>query len=326
MAMRTRKFESIRFYLLAGIVICASMQRMAYCQQSVAGVEGDPLQSVRTLIKENKLAESEKALRTYLDDHLASADAHFLLGYTLYREQRAKDSLAEFTEGAKFRRPEASDLKIVAVDYVLLADYADADKWLSVVTKETPDDADAWYLLGRAKYNENLFADAITSFQHTLVLRAKDVKAEDNLGLSYQGLNQLIDAKTAFEAAIAWQKDLSSKDAQPYLNLGILLMDQDQAAQAVPYLEQAAAFAVKNPKAHEELGRAYESLKMLDKAQHELEQAIALAPNASGLHFKLGKIYRSQGMQPQAQKEFDECSKLYSSHSSIETPNPAAQN
>ena len=298
----------------------------AFGQQLPEAPSSDALKNARHLLNTGQLAEAEKILRAYLDDHLQSADAHFLLGYTLFREQRPKDSLAEYTEGARFQTPQTLDLKIVAADYVVLADYADADKWLTFVTKQDPRDAEAWYLLGRAKYNENRFQEAIQSFQQTLALRPKDVKTEDNLGLSYQGLNRLDDARTAYETAISWQKDSPAKDAQPYLNLGILLIDQDQPSQALPYLQQAAALAPHNPRVLEQLGRAYEALNMRDKAQQELEQAVALAPDASGLHFKLGQIYRRQGMQQQAKEQFDICAKLNSTHSSIETPNPIPQN
>ena len=306
------------------LVLCAIFP--AYGQQLPAAPNPGTLQNVRHLLDAGQFAESEKILRSYLDDHLQSADAHFLLGYTLFREDRPKDSLAEFTEGAKFQRPPISDLKIVAADYVVLGDFSDADKWLTLVTNESPQDADAWYLLGRAKYNENQFQEAINSFQRTLALRPKDVRAEDNLGLSYQGLNRLDDARTAFEAAISWQNDAPVKDAQPYLNLGILLVDQDQPSQAVPCLQQAAALAPHNPKVREQLGRAYNVLNMPDKAQRELEQAVALAPEVSGLHFMLGQIYRRQGMQKEAKQQFDICARLNSTHSSVETPNPAAQN
>jgi Flp pilus assembly protein TadD len=306
------------------LAVCALSP--AFGQQHPDAPKADPLQNVRHLLDTGQFAESEKILRSYLDDHPQSADAHFLLGYTLFREERPKDSLAEFTEGAKFQRPQTSDLKIVAADYVVLGDFSDADKWLTLVTNESPQDADAWYLLGRAQYNENRFQEAITSFQRTLALRPNDVKAEDNLGLSYQGLNRLDDARRTFETAISWQNDASVKDAQPYLNLGILLLEQGQPSQAVLYLQQAATLAPHNPKAREQLGRAYNVLNMPDKAQRELEQAVALAPEVSGLHFMLGQIYRRQGLLQQAKQQFDICERLNSTHSSAATPNPATQN
>jgi tetratricopeptide (TPR) repeat protein len=89
----------------------------------------------------------------------------------------------------------------------LLGDFADADKWFSKVTVEAPNDPEAWYLLGRTKYNENRFTEAAASFEHVLALRPKDVQAEDNLGLSQQGLGHMDQAKTAYQTAIGWQGD-----------------------------------------------------------------------------------------------------------------------
>jgi Tfp pilus assembly protein PilF len=41
------------------------------------------------------------------------------------------------------------DLKIVALDYVLLNDYADADHWIRYSLSVDPNDAEAWYEAGR---------------------------------------------------------------------------------------------------------------------------------------------------------------------------------
>lgn len=315
-----------RFQFFARILaICLSLTCVADARQAASSDNSNSLQSVHALLDASKFAEAEKTLREYLEKN-PSAEGHFLLGYTLFREQRPKDSLAEFTEGAKYQRPQASDLKIVAADYVVLGDFGDADKWLTAVVEETPKDAEAWYLLGRTKYNENRFEEAIRAFQQVLTLRPGDLKAENNLGLSYQGLNRLDEAKQAFEIAISWQKDLPVRDAQPYLNMGALLADQNEPSQAISYLRQAVTFAPHNPKVHEELGRVYDLLKMPDKAELELKQAVTLAPHVAGLHYKLGQIYRRQGKQQLAQQQFDICTKLNSTHSSNETPNPAEQN
>ena len=314
-----------RTRLLLPFAACFLAMVPIQAQQSTTE-KADSLQSVHELLNAAQFAQAEKVLRAYIKENQSSAEAHFLLGYTLFREQRAKESLAEYTEGAKYQRPHTADLKIVAADYILLGDFADADKWLTQVTGESPKDSDAWYLLGRTKYNENRFEEAIQCFQRVLSLRANDIKTENNLGLSYQGLNRIDEARKAFENAISWQKDSPVKDAQPYLNMGTLLADQSQPSQALSYLQQAAALAPHNPKVLEELGRVYDLLKMPDKAQAELEHAIALAPDVAGLHYKLGQIYRRQGKQELAQKQFDICAKLNSTHSSTETPNPAEQN
>lgn len=280
-----------------------------------------PLQEARSLLAADKVPEAETVLRGYLRNDPSSAEAHYLLGDVLFREQKARESLAEFTAGAKFKHPGASELRIVASDYVLLGDFADADKWFSEVTAETPNDAGAWYLLGRTKYNENRFAEAIASFERVLALRPHDVQAEDNLGLSQQGLGHTDQAKIAFQNAIAWQRDKPA-DAQPYLNLGTLLIDQGDLAGAIQHLTKAAALAPDNPRIHEELGRASQTQGDFEEAQSQLERAVKLAPNAAALHFKLGQIYRHRGLNDRAQEEFAICAKLNGGHSSTEVPNP----
>lgn len=281
----------------------------------------DPLVEARSLIDGGNLEKAESYIRSYLHDHDHSADAHFLLGYVLFREKKAKDSLAEFTSGAAIRRPDSTELKIVAADYVLLGDFSDADKWYSEVTSEKPEDVDAWYLLGRTKYNEGRYDEAASSFERALVLRPQYIEAENNLGLCWHELNDLDRAKKAYQIAIDWQ-GTTPKDSQPFLNLGTLLVDQGSFDAALAPLSQAEALSPDNPKVHEELAAAYDGQSQPSKAQAELERAVALAPNSSGLHFKLANFYKKQGMRDKARQEFDLCAKLNSTHSSTDTPNP----
>lgn len=291
------------------------------CCTAFAQNPADPLAEARALATSGLLAKSESLVRSYLATNSDSADAHFLLGYVLFREKRAKDSLAEFTAGAKYHRPKADDFMTIASDYVLLGDYVDADKWFTEVTTERPDDAEAWYLLGRTQYNESDYRNAILSFQHALALRPKYVEAENNLGLCWQDINENEKAKASFHLAIAWQGDPPS-DSQPFLNLGTLLAEANQFDEALPYLTKAVALSPDNPRAHEELAHVYEATNNLPKAQSELEQAIAQAPKSSSLHFKLARIYRHEGLQAQAKHELELCEKLNGTQSSTDTPNP----
>jgi len=288
---------------------------------SLSQQPADPLAEARTFLASGLLTKSEATLRSYLIAHPASADAHFLLGDVLFREQKAQASLAEFTAGAEVRRPSPEDLKTVASDYVLLHDYSDADKWFSTVTVESPNDANAWYLLGRTKYNEEHYTEAIPNFEHALLLHPKYIEAQNNLGLSLRELNKLDQARAAFQIAIDLQGS-SPVDAQPYLNLGTLLTEQGDLEKAIPNLVQAVTLSPNNPKTHEELASAYKAQNNLANAQSELERAIALAPGISALHYKLGEIYRKQGLKELARHEFEICEKLGSTHSSNTTPNP----
>ena len=245
--------------------------------------------------------------------HAQSGEAHFLLGYILFKQQNATASLAEYTEGAKYRTPAAADLEVVGSNYVLLKDYADADKWFSKAVQWNPQDALGWYYLARTKYNENRFEEAIAAFQKCLALNGKDVKAEDNLGLSYEGLNRVEDAISAYRAAISWQADVPAKDAGPYLNLGSLLTDNEKAAEGLTYLISAAAIAPSDFRVHRALGKAYGHLDQNQKAREELEKAVALAPENAPIHFMLSQIYRKLGMTEKSKLESERYTKLNSS-------------
>ncbi|MBS1804160.1 MAG: tetratricopeptide repeat protein [Acidobacteria bacterium] len=297
-------------------ILAALISSLAAAQSSP-----EPLATARALLDQGNLAESESLVRSFLEQKPDSADAHFLLGYVLFRQKKAQESLAEFTAGAKYRRPGPEELKTVASDYVFLGDLVDADKWFSEAVAEAPNDANAHYLLGRTKFNENDYHGAIDSFERALALHPKYVEAENNIGLAWRELNELDKARAAFETAIEWQ-GASPTDAQPFLNQGRLLAAQHHSDEAISYLNRAVALAPNNPTIHEELSHVYLAQPDLPKAQAEIEKAIALAPNVSSLHYQLGQLYRKQGLADQAQKEFELTAKLSGAHSSSKTPNP----
>jgi len=306
----------------------------------------DSLRKAKSLLEVGQTSEAELNLRQYLKDHPNSADAHFLLGYTLFRklqsdavgqtqstkygvldslniksrQEMAKASLVEYTEGAKYHAPSAFDLKVVALDYVLLKDYPDADKWLTKSLQLATKDSEGWYYLGRSKYIENRFEEAIAAFQQCLKLDPNSVKVEDNLGLSYQGLGRIQDAAVAYRTAIAWQEHTLDQDSGPFINLGALLLDENQPQEAITYLVKAVAISPEAPRAHEHLGKAYEHVDQLAKAQAEFEKAVELAPQDASLHYVLGQIYRKEGLTERAKLEFDRSAALRESHASSEVP------
>ena len=267
--------------------------------------QADPLAEAKSEANGGNLERADHAVRSYLDAHPDSGDAHFLLGFILFKQERPRESLSEYTEGAKHRDPGASDLKIVALNYVLLADYANADHWLTRSLERNPKDSQAWYYLGRTKYNENRFEEAVAAFNECLKLDPKNVKAEDNLGLSHQALGHTAEALTAFRNAIAWQAQLLKKNSGPFINMGILLLEQNKVDEAVAYLSEAVEISPEEPRAHEQLGKAYSRQNDLERAQVELEKAVSLSPDNAALHFMLGQLYRKRGMNEKAKVELD---------------------
>jgi len=343
---------------LGGSLLFAAQGAFA---QEAPGTPVPSVAEAQALLKQGRVHDADRTVRQFLKAHPDSADGHFLLGHILFREvqaqaklesqfqtqahgpmggvkslganpsdassakaigEMAKASLAEFTAGAKYHDPGPTDLKIVALDYVLLGDYTDAAKWLTKMLEWTPNDSEGWYYLGRTKYSENRFAEAVSAFERCLKLDPENVKAEDNLGLSYAGLGRGEEAMAAYQQAIAWQAQSGAKNPGPYIDLGSFFIDENRPQEAVSYLLQALEVTPRESRAHELLGKAYMRLDDLPKAQAELEKAIELSPGSPNLHCMLAPVYRKQGFAEKAKAEFDRCATLTGSHSSAETPRP----
>ncbi len=274
------------------------------------------LAQVQALLDQGKLADAEAGGRGYVAAHENAGEAHFLLGFILFRENKPAASLGEYTAGARLQTPTASQLKVVALDYVLANDYADADKWMTRSAEWAPKDSDTWYSLGRIKYTLNRFAEAIDCFQKALALSPQMVKAENNIGLAFEGLNETDQAIAAYRTAISWQAASPHPSEQPLLNLGTLLLDSNQAAAALPLLSEAAALAPDDAKTHAALGRLYQRQGRFAEAQAELERTVTLSPDTAAYHFQLGQVYRKAGESEKAKTEFARAAALDGAHSS----------
>ena len=324
----------MKLFLAVPVLVLLLFSRQCACEpQSVPPTaEADTeLVHARELLAKSELDAAERATREYITRHPSAPDGHFLLGLILFRQvqslarpsgsgltpgdipsqtmdthlrdQKIQASLVAYTEGAKFGKPSASDLKIVSLDYVLLEDYASADKWLTLALEWDSRDAEGWYYLGRTKYSENRFEEAVAAYRKCLELQPSYVLAANGMGLSYAGLNKNAEAVFWLQKAISLQEGADEKTPEPYIDLGDLLNQQARFEEGLPVLQRAVAIDPKNIRAHEKLGKTYLSLNRLGDAQHELETAISLDPNQASFHYLLGQIYRRLGQLEKAKSE-----------------------
>jgi tetratricopeptide (TPR) repeat protein len=307
------------------------------------------LAEAKSLLQKGLAAQAEKVTRQFLLQHADSAEGHYLLGYILFdevrekyvgeeekegenfrykdtvsaslgemRDAKARESLVELSAGARYSSPSAFDLKIVALNYLLLKDEPSAEKWLTASTTLNSQDAQAWYYLGRTKYSETKYAGAIEAFEHCLKLDPENVVAEYNVGLSYEGLNQNDEAIQAYQNAIAWESQHQLKSPDPFVALARLYLHQNQPEKAVPYLFQAATAFPQLSLPHEELGKSYSVLHRLPEAQEQLEKAVQLSPQNASLRCLLGQVYQQEKMTAKAQTEFERCTMLRNKQSAPE--------
>jgi tetratricopeptide (TPR) repeat protein len=306
--------------LLAGLLLAACFSIRLPAQQTVPA---DPVGSAQTpdltparkAIETNDFQAAESLLKLFLSNHPGSADARYLYAYALLRLNQPQSSLAEYTRAATLRTPTSEDLTNVAQDYVLLQDLADADKWAARAVAMNAKDPDAWYALGRIRYSQNRLKDALACFQQVLALAPHSAKAENNLGLVYEGLNQTPDAILAYRQALQWQQDAPHPSEQPMINLATVLIQQGQLDEALSLLNQALAIAPQDVRIHEQLGHLHLQKGQLPEAQREFESAVKLLPSSAADHFLLGQVYHRLGLEPQAKSELSRAAELNGTHS-----------
>jgi tetratricopeptide (TPR) repeat protein len=294
-------------------LICGSQQIGTLTPN--ASPAASPLANAQRLMHDGKFAQAEAMLRPLIAADPKAAEPRYLLAYSLLREDKPADSLKEYTSAAALRTPTATELRNVALDYVLLKDLPDADRWMSRSLAMDGNDAETWYTMGRLRYTQGRYGDALTCFQKTLALHPRSVKGENNLGLAYEALNRNDDAVRAYRTAIAWQKDDPAPSEQPLLNLAILLQHRNQLQEAQQLLEQAAKIRPTEPRIHENLGQVYLHTSRTADAVKEFATAVELAPRNPRYHYLLGQAYRRNGEDAQAKQEFARSAALNGTHS-----------
>lgn len=257
---------------------------------------------------------NEADLRTQLEVNPRSPGLLYQLALMQRLKGQFRESLQTYTQAASMQKPDAAQLRSVALDYVQLNDYDDAIRWLRVAAGIEPGNIDVLYSLGRSLYTQNLFAEAEAAFTKVLQLMPSHLKAEENLGLVYDAENKPERAEEALRTAARWADERKVHDSWPYLDVGGFLLDQNRAQEALPFLEKAASLATDSAQCHEKLGRALGSTGDRNGAVRELEIAVKLNPGDAKSHFELGRAYRDAGDTERARSEFALSKSLYGTH------------
>jgi tetratricopeptide (TPR) repeat protein len=264
---------------------------------------------------DSELAGTEARLRASLQQNPQSAGTLYELALVLRQRNKPRESLEAYTRAAQIQKPNAAQLRSAALDYVLLDDYDDALRWLRIALGMEPNNTEVLYSLGRCLYTKSLFSDAEKAYLRVLALDHTNLKAEENLGLTYDAQNDPQRAETALRTAAQWAEERGLQDPWPYLDLGVFLLDQARSADAQPFLERAVKLDSTSASAHQKLGMALVANGDSTRGIRELQLAVGLAPNDPKGHFELGHAYRAAGQQEKARAEFEISKSLYGKHS-----------
>jgi tetratricopeptide (TPR) repeat protein len=279
-------------------------QGYAQCLTAFPANNEAHLYRAKALVNLGDFAGAATELDAYIATKPQSDDALYLLGYVRFRQDQPRESLETFSRASQVRPPQASDLKIAALDYVLMNDYTSAARYLDQSLAMDPADNEALYHLGRVRYQQNRFDLAIAAFESLLQRDPGNLKAEDNLGLCLEATGKSGAAISAYRKAIEMDTKAELHTEQPYLNLGKLLNTLNRESEAIPALTEAVKINEASAPAHYELGRAEFALHHLEEARAQLERAAALDPHNSSPHYLLGRVLSRMGKPEDAAAQF----------------------
>lgn len=298
--------------LAASLLVASTLSAQENGASKVAGhSEQNQTFASESTPRSSSLAVEESNLRYKLMQRPQDAEVMYRLALVLREELNYKESLATYTQAASLRKPTASELRSVALDYVQLGDFPDAIHWLKIAAAMDPKNIEILYSLGRCLYTENNFDQAETAFRRILALEPKHLKAVENLGLTLDGENHPQEAEQLMRTAVRWADEQSLHDPWPYIDLGTLLIDQARTAEALPFLRKGAELSPGTAAAHEKLGRALLSNKQAAEAATELAKAVELDPKNPKTRFELGRAYHDSGQAEKAAAEFAASKALY---------------
>ena len=128
--------------------------------------------------------------------------------------------------------------------------------------------------------------------------------AECYIGIVHQELNNLSEAVTAYNAALAL-KAPQDVHGTAHLHLGIVYKTQGELANAENHLNQALTLLPENSEAHIHLGDVYMLQHRLNAAENAYRKGIRLNPNHTESYYGLGRVSELQNRLQEAMKYYD---------------------
>lgn len=309
-----------------GLELYSSGDRAGAEQEFRKAVEERPTDG-RFVVSLAKLyvAESQpnpalEVIRGYTKVCGATALGYALEAEVLFQQRRYDDAMGAIVESIKLYPDNARMHQLFGLLMLMERDNTDASLELQKAEQLDPNSADIHYFYGRALYLAGHYAEARDQFLACLKSDPQYRKALENLGLSYQAVNDYSNAAKYYQQAIDREKIESAKHGEPFGYYGAMLMEMGQPKQALPVLQEGIAASPRSLVVNFELGRVLFALDQPQQAQHFLEIAENLDPQYAQTHYLLGRLYNQQKRGQEAEQEFKKFQELDKNPANREFP------
>ena len=175
------------------------------------------------------------------------------------------------------RNSDVSKKIAIAVEHQYAGRLSQAEAICRTVLAVDPQNFDALHLLGVIRHQVGQHAEAVDLIHLALLREPLDPKAQHNLGDAYFALDDMAQARSCYERAIA----LNSNQFETHNSLGVIFAREQRPRDAADCFMRANALKPDWSVPHFNLGLSHKELREMTPALKEFHRAWLLDPNMS---------------------------------------------
>jgi tetratricopeptide (TPR) repeat protein len=250
--------------------------------------------------KQGHFQEAVVPLSSVLIADPANVQAQTLLGLSDYGAKHFADAVRYLEPIARSDSSNTELHDVLAQSCLWAKQYSCAKDEFRKILEQNPDSPAAHILLGEALDGLGRTPDAIAEFQEAAKASSPDPNLHFGLGYLYWKSHRYAEAKREFET----QLTIDPNHAQSLAYLGDIALKATNPDQALPLLRKAVGLNNDIRIAYVDLGAVLTQQQQYADAITALERAVQLDPAEPDAHYRLARAYQAMGNAPGAQKEF----------------------
>lgn len=290
--------------------MCAPFLLMLYFFQLLVGLLSadecaSRLQQARQAARDQDFALAAASYRAAVTTCPFRSELLLELAKAQLMAQQVEDADQTLVRLLKVEPRHADALKLRGDTQYLLGNEAEAERLFRASSEAAPKSAEPHYALGRLFYHQTQLQQAAAEFRRAIELDPAHYRAYDNLGLTYDALNDIRAAMQSYEKALALVHKTHPTYDTVFANLADLLHRQGDFERSFQFASEAAKRNPRQARNFYLTGRALAKLARLDLAEKWLKQAVTLDPKYGAAHYQLAQIYRMQGRTEEADRALE---------------------
>ncbi|UCF36443.1 MAG: tetratricopeptide repeat protein [Acidobacteriota bacterium] len=234
----------------------------------------------------------------------------FLAAAVAFRMGQFEAAAARASEAIALDDSSPEIFRVRALSRFMSQDYEGYKADLYAILERDPNNAEAYYHLGRYHYEKQTFAESQEAFRKATELDPQFFKAHYFLGWCLQAAGDLEGAKGSYLEAIQIVQKAGINYGWPFTDLGDVLILQGQYDEGLVWLKRAIENDPKLPFSHFRYAGALLKKEATPEVESELRTAIQLDPGYPEAYYLLGTYYKRVGDREKAREALEKFQEL----------------